>query len=75
MDLTLITIKESHAVTDMLVLKSMLEAEGITCYLKNENITQIMSHMPNFMVELQVYSSDLESAKKIMKSFDDQLRQ
>lgn len=75
MDLTLITIKESHAVSDLLVLKSMLETEGITCFLKNENITQIMSHMPNFMVELQVYSSDLESAKKIMKSFDDQLRQ
>lgn len=72
MDLTLITIKESHNLSDLLVPKSMLEAEGITCYLKNENITQIMSHMTNFMVELQVYSSDLESAKEILKSFDNQ---
>jgi len=43
-----VTIKESHLESDLLVLKSILESEGILCYLKNEFSTQIMSHMPTF---------------------------
>ncbi|PLW99529.1 MAG: hypothetical protein C0591_02615 [Marinilabiliales bacterium] len=62
-----VTIKESHAVSDLLVLKSKLESEGITCFLKNELTTQIMSHMATFTVELQVSSSDVKKAKEIMK--------
>ena len=62
-----ITIKESHVELDLLVLKSRLEAEGIKCYLKNEYTTQIMSHMANFTVELQVASSDLKKTQEILK--------
>lgn len=68
--MSLITIKESHAVSDLLVLKSRLESEGIKCYLKNELTTQIMSHMPTFMVELQVSELDLERVKEILKTIE-----
>ena len=64
--MSLITIKESHLASDLTVLKSRLEAEGIRCSLKNEHITQIMNYMPTFVVELQVSNSDLVKAKEIM---------
>lgn len=66
--MSLITIKESHYTNDLLVLKSILEAEGIPCFLKNENTTSIMSHMATFVTELQVDERDLERAVKIMKN-------
>jgi len=66
-----VTIKESHLESDLLVLKSILESEGIRCYLKNEFSTQIMSHMPTFMVELQVSTSDLERVQEILKEIEE----
>jgi hypothetical protein len=69
--MSLITIKESHTVSDLLVLKSRLESEGIKCYLKNELTTQIMSHMPTFMVELQVSDLDLEKVQEILKTIEE----
>lgn len=68
--MSLITIKESHVEADLLVLKSILESEGIKCYLKNEFTTQIMSHMATFTVELQVSTKDLERVRKILKEID-----
>ena len=68
--MSLITIKESHIESDLLVLKSRLESEGIRCYLKNEFTTQIMSHMPTFVVELQVSSSDLKRVREILKEIE-----
>jgi hypothetical protein len=68
--MNLITIKESHMESDLLVLKSRLESEGIKCYLKNEYTTQIMSHMANFIVELQVSSSDMERVQEILKEIE-----
>ena len=68
--MSLITIKESHVESDLLVLKSILESEGIKCYLKNEFTTQIMSHMATFVVELQVSTSDLDRVKEILKEID-----
>lgn len=65
-----VTIKESHIESDLIVLKSRLESEGIKCYLKNEFTTQIMSHMSTFVVELQVSTSDLERAQEILKEID-----
>ncbi len=65
--MSFITIKESHSESDLLVLKSILESEGIKCFMKNEFITQIMSHMTTFAVELQVSEADLEKALEIMK--------
>lgn len=68
--MTLTTIKESHNESDLLILKSILESEGIACFLKNEYTTQIMNHMATFVVELQVSSEDLEKAIAIMKEVD-----
>ena len=65
--MSFVTIKESHVETDLLVLKSRLEAEGIKCYLKNEFTAQIMSHMATFTAELQVSSTDLKRAQEIIK--------
>lgn len=62
-----VTIKSSHIESDLLVLKSRLEAAGIQCFLKNEFTAQIMSHMSTFLVELQVHETDLERVKKILK--------
>jgi hypothetical protein len=61
-----ITVKTSHQETDLLVLKSRLEAEGIKCFLKNQFTAQIMSHMATFMVELQVHKSDLDRVREIL---------
>ena len=69
--MSLITIKESHIASDLSVLKSKLEAEGIRCYLKNEFITQVMNYMPTFLVELQVPNSDLVKVKEIMHEMDE----
>jgi len=66
----LITIRESHLVSDLLVLQSFLESEGIPCFMKNEYTTQIMSHMANFVAELQVKSEDLERAQELLNEFD-----
>ncbi len=65
-----ITIKESHIVSDLLVLKSKIESEGIKCYLKNEYTTQIMNHMATFVAELQVMSSDMERVQEILKEIE-----
>ena len=69
--MSLITIKESHIASNLTVLKSKLEAEGIRCYLKNEFITQVMNYMPTFLVELQVPNSDLVKVKEIMHEMDE----
>ena len=68
--MSFVTIKESHVVSDLLVLKSKLESEGVKCYLKNENTTQIMSHMATFVAELQVSKSDLKRVHNILKTIE-----
>jgi len=65
-----ITVRGSHNVSDLFVLQSFLESEGIPCFIKNEYTTQIMSHMANFVAELQVSSDDLERAQELMDEFD-----
>ena len=64
----LISIKRSHIESELMVLKSKLESEGITCYLKNEYTTQIMNYLPSFEVELQISDSDLEKALAILNA-------
>lgn len=61
-----VTIKESHYLGDLSVLKSRLESEGIECRLKNELTTQVMNHIPSFMVELQVPETDVERVREIL---------
>mgnify|MGYP001954066556 CR=1 FL=1 len=36
----LVTIKKSHVGSELMVLKSRLESEGIRCYLRNEYTTR-----------------------------------
>ena len=64
----LISIKRSHIESELMVLKSKLESEDITCYLKNEYTTQIMNYLPSFEVELQISDSDLEKALAILNA-------
>jgi len=64
--MSLVTIKKSHVESELLVLKSRLESEGIICYFRNEYTTQIMNYLPSFEVELQVSELDLEKAPEIM---------
>ncbi len=66
----LITIKKAHLESEISVLKSRLEAEGIRCFLKNEYITQIINFMPSFVMELQVSEFDLDEALEILKEFE-----
>lgn len=63
-----VTIKSSHYEIDLQPLKGLLESEGIPCYLKNQFTTQVMSHMANFQVELQVAESDLERVNELLKN-------
>lgn len=65
-----ITIRSSHNEMDLHLLKSKLESEGITCFLKNEYTTQVMNYMATFEVELQVPEEDVERALLIMKEMD-----
>ena len=64
--MSLVTIKKSHVESELSVLKSRLESEGIKCYFRNEYTTQIMNYLPSFEVELQVSELDLEKAREIM---------
>ncbi len=65
-----VTIKSSHYETDLLPLKSRLEAEGIQCFLRNEHTTQVMSHMAAFVAELQVDEEDMEKVQEIMMEIE-----
>ena len=66
--MSLITIRKSHLESGLLVVKTMLESEGIICYMRNEFTTQIMNYMPSFEVELQVSEKDLKKAKEVLKT-------
>ena len=68
--MSLITIKTSRHETDLLILKSRLESEGIECYFKNELTTQLMNYIPTFEIELQVQKLDLERVKKVMNEIE-----
>lgn len=65
-----VTIKSSHYETDLLPLKSRLEAEGVQCFLRNEHTSQVMSHMVTFVTELQVAEEDMEKVTEIMTEIE-----
>ncbi|WP_139957796.1 putative signal transducing protein [Flavicella sediminum] len=67
----LITIKKAHIESELFVLKSKLESEGIKCFMKNEFTTQIMNYLPSFEVELQVSSGEFEKAIEILNQMQD----
>ena len=66
----LVTIEKAHVASELLVLKSKLESEGVICYIRNEYTTQIMNYLPSFEVELQVSELDLEKVRDIMTRKD-----
>jgi len=63
----LITIKESHYASDLAVLKSRLESEGIECFLDGELTAQVLNHIPSMNAKLQVYDTDLPRVAAILK--------
>ena len=67
----LITIRESNIESELSILRSKLESEGIACFMKNELTTQIMNFLPSFEIELQIRDSDLDKAKEIMSKMMD----
>jgi predicted RNA-binding Zn-ribbon protein involved in translation (DUF1610 family) len=66
-----VTVKESHYQTDLVVLKSRFESEGIECRFKNELTTQVLNYIPSFLVELQVPEQDVPRVKEIMTETGD----
>lgn len=64
----LVTIRKSHVESELMVLKTKLESEGVRCFLRNEYTTQIINYMPSFEVELQVASHDVEKAMEIIEN-------
>jgi transposase-like protein len=66
-----VTIKESHYQSDLVVLKSRLESEGIECRFKNELTSQVLNYIPSFLVELQVPEEDVPRVMEIMTETGD----
>jgi predicted RNA-binding Zn-ribbon protein involved in translation (DUF1610 family) len=66
-----VTVKESHYQTDLVVLKSRLESEGIECRFKNELTSQVLNYIPSFLVELQVPEEDVPRVKEILTETGD----
>jgi hypothetical protein len=67
---TFITIKTTTYPHELLIIKSLLDAEGIEYFVKNENFVQTIPSLSNATggVELQVYESDVEAALAILHS-------
>jgi hypothetical protein len=63
----LVSIAEFDNVNDAYVIKSRLEAEGIPCYLSNENMNSIFGSSISFaQVELKVNFDDSFKAMDIL---------
>lgn len=62
----LITIKESHYSSELAILKSRFESEGIICIIQGELTSQVLSHIPAMNAKLQVRKSDFEKVREIM---------
>ncbi len=62
----LVTIKQSHYASNLQVLKSRLESEGIECFVSGELTTQVLNHIPAMEAELKVNESDIEKVKAIL---------
>ncbi len=62
----LVTIKSSHFASELTVLKSRLEAEGIDCFLEGTLTSQVLSHIPSTEAHLKVKDIDLEKVRQIL---------
>lgn len=64
---TLVTIAEFNELTRALFLKSLLESEGITCFLQDQYISQVYgTGIITGGVKLQVSQNDVNKATEIM---------
>ncbi|NOX84761.1 MAG: DUF2007 domain-containing protein [Chlorobi bacterium] len=66
-----VTIKESTYVSDLAVLTSLLEANGVRCFLKDEFSSQVLNFMPMMSVKLQVAREDLPKVEKILREAEE----
>jgi hypothetical protein len=64
-----ITLKSSHYASDLAELQIRLESFGIRCFLKNEFSAQVLTHLPNALVELQVAKEDLDKVKILIEEY------
>ena len=62
----LVTIKQSHYASDLQVLKSRLESEGIECFVSGELTSQVLNHIPAMEAELKINEADMEKVKAIL---------
>ncbi len=62
-----ITVKESSNASDLSVLKSRLESEGINCRIKDELSSQVLNYLPVMSAKLQIIESDLDKVIEILK--------
>lgn len=68
----LVTIQTAAVPSELAVIKSRLEDEGIFCFLKGENIAQIRPYYSGFdAVELQVPESDSDRALEIIRQAEE----
>lgn len=61
-----ITVKESSFASDLAVLKSGLESEGIECFIEGELTSQVLSHIPSMQAKLKIHNSDFERVQEIL---------
>jgi DNA-directed RNA polymerase subunit RPC12/RpoP len=71
----LITILTGTFGSEIAVVRSKLESEGITCFVQNELTAQVLPHYSNAVggVKLQVRESDLTQALEILKETEQTL--
>ncbi|MDI1234630.1 MAG: DUF2007 domain-containing protein [bacterium] len=67
-----VTIKTFTYAYELAVLKGRLESEGISCFIKNENFSQIASIYSNAIggIQLQVRENDIPIAIEILREGD-----
>jgi len=66
----LVTIKQAQYITELIVLKSKLESEGIQCSLRNDITNNVLNYIPSVFVELQVSETDVPRVIEIMKQIE-----
>jgi hypothetical protein len=72
-----VTIRSYTYPTEAAIMRSRMESEGITCFLKNELSIQINPFYSNALggVELQVDESDVERAQEILDAAEEHASQ
>ena len=50
------------------LLQSALRNEGIESFLRNEHLSTVFGNIPGFQIEIDVFESDYEKAKEVLKN-------